>query len=248
MPSFFQFQQGTESRARLNTDSSPLLGRFRAVPDTSAGRRRSRGYSGSGIFGTFSAARIGEVVFGNASEDGSETEGEVDEGGSRVGRVLKRWRRKARDLWLEPKQADVRRTVDIWWSRWAVLAVMPAGLVSSSAFRIGKMGICFGFAKGCLYVLQAVAWCALPFPQYELPDDDDATSLSALGHKVPGHGEARVEINFWFFLFVYYGFYNVTALMWITKVFNIYSLNWSVPLTSLHQAFFQHNSPGGHKA
>lgn len=33
-------------------------------------------------------------------------------------------------------------------------------------------------------------------------------------------------INFWFFLFVYYGFYNVTALMWITKVFNIYSLNW----------------------
>lgn len=49
------------------------------------------------------------------------------------------------------------------------------------------------------------------------------------GHKTPGHGEARVEVNFWFFLFVYYGFYNVTALMWITKVFNIYSLNWSVP-------------------
>ena len=39
-----------------------------------------------------------------------------------------------------------------------------------------------------------------------------------------------MEINFWFFLFVYYGFYNVTALMWITKVFNLYSLNWSVSL------------------
>lgn len=48
----------------------------------------------------------------------------------------------------------------------------------------------------------------------------------ASGHKIPGHGEARVEINFWFFLFVYYGFYNITALLWITKVFNIYSLNW----------------------
>ncbi|KAG0651858.1 hypothetical protein D0Z07_0800 [Hyphodiscus hymeniophilus] len=47
-----------------------------------------------------------------------------------------------------------------------------------------------------------------------------------LGHKTPGHGEARVEINFWFYLFVYYGFYNITALMWITKVFNIYSMNW----------------------
>lgn len=81
--------------------------------------------------------------------------------------------------------------------------------------------------------LQAVTWCALPFPQYDLPDDDDVQRLSfgpnTSGHKVPGHGEARVEINFWFFLFVYYGFYNVTALMWITKVFNIYSLNWSVP-------------------
>lgn len=51
-------------------------------------------------------------------------------------------------------------------------------------------------------------------------------SPDALGHKIPGHGEARVEINFWFFLFVYYGAYNLTALMWITKVFNIYSLNW----------------------
>jgi hypothetical protein len=79
---------------------------------------------------------------------------------------------------------------------------------------------------------QAVAWCALPFPQYDLPDDDDLDGdifgPSPTGHKIPGHGEARVEINFWFFLFVYYGFYNIIALMWVTKVFNIYSLNWYV--------------------
>ena len=35
-----------------------------------------------------------------------------------------------------------------------------------------------------------------------------------------------MQVNFWFFLFVYYGFYNMTALIWITKVFNLYSLNW----------------------
>jgi len=35
-----------------------------------------------------------------------------------------------------------------------------------------------------------------------------------------------VLVNFWFFLFVYYSLYNLTALIWITKVFNIYSLNW----------------------
>lgn len=33
-------------------------------------------------------------------------------------------------------------------------------------------------------------------------------------------------VNFWFFLFVYYGFYNITALIWITKVFNLYNFNW----------------------
>jgi hypothetical protein len=94
-------------------------------------------------------------------------------------------------------------------------------------------------------VTQTVAWCALPFPQYYLPDDDDLDSQSLdsamQGHKVPGHGAARVEINFWYFLFVYYGLYNVTALMWITKVFNIYSLNWSVPISraSRHSANFK---------
>lgn len=78
---------------------------------------------------------------------------------------------------------------------------------------------------------QAVSWCALPFPKYTLPEEDDsllAPSRIEGGHKIPGHGEARVVVNFWFFVFVYYGFYNITALLWITKVFNIYSLNWYV--------------------
>jgi hypothetical protein len=63
----------------------------------------------------------------------------------------------------------------------------------------------------------------VPFPQYPLENDDDSPDN---GNKVPGHGSARVRVNFWFFLFVYYGFYNLTALIWITKVFNLYSLNW----------------------
>lgn len=94
-----------------------------------------------------------------------------------------------------------------------------------------------------------MAWCAIPFPQYDLPDDDDVDSLilgpNLSGHKIPGHGEARVEINFWFFLFVYYGFYNLTALMWITKVFNIYSLNWYA-IAVFYRAFLT-DEPGGLK-
>lgn len=78
---------------------------------------------------------------------------------------------------------------------------------------------------------QAVAWCAVPFPQYPFPDDDgdgddQGDGADGPGGKMPGHGSARVLVNFWFFLLFYYGLYNLTALIWITKVFNLYSLNW----------------------
>lgn len=94
-----------------------------------------------------------------------------------------------------------------------------------------------------------MAWCAIPFPQYPLPYDDDdvvvadsgittatfagwASRREAASAQTPGHGAARVRVNFWFFLFVYYGFYNITALIWITKVFNLYRLNWWVDASS----------------
>lgn len=81
-------------------------------------------------------------------------------------------------------------------------------------------------------VAKAVGWCSVPFPQYPLPGRANGTDNGTVGgepqdgRETPGHGAARVRVNFWFFLFVYYGFYNLTALIWITKVFNLYSLNW----------------------
>ncbi|KAI9595791.1 hypothetical protein BDF19DRAFT_422246 [Syncephalis fuscata] len=33
-------------------------------------------------------------------------------------------------------------------------------------------------------------------------------------------------VNFWWFLFVYYGIYNIIALWLLTRIFQIYSLNW----------------------
>jgi hypothetical protein len=127
MPSFFDFQQGSESRGQAN-DSSPLLGRFRAVPDAQRiGRRNS--YRNS-LLGSFTAGRgFGYgAVFGNGddSDEGDLLESE-DMG------ALRRWGRTQRDLWLEPKQAAVAKLVDKWWSRWAVLVVLPAALVSNIA-------------------------------------------------------------------------------------------------------------------
>ncbi|RYO76580.1 hypothetical protein DL763_010393 [Monosporascus cannonballus] len=132
---------------------------------------------------------------------------------SRRAKWRRLWRKGVLDLWVAPRQTAVMRAVESWWSRWGVLVFLPAGL--------------------------AVAWCAIPFPQYPLPTsghDDNSQPAPApnpgpwadpdADHRVPGHGQARVQVNFWFFLLVYYGFYNLTALIWITKAFNLYSLNW----------------------
>lgn len=73
----------------------------------------------------------------------------------------------------------------------------------------------------------------MPFPKYALNDEHGRPTDP--GSKIPGHGAARVRVNFWFFLFFFYGFYNLTALMWITKVFNLYSLNWLVRALTLPQ-------------
>ncbi|KAL0935271.1 uncharacterized protein CTRU02_209862 [Colletotrichum truncatum] len=202
MPSFFQFTQGNESRTRFTSDSSPLLGRFRAVPqqpDLTGRRRRS---STLGLF----ANNRGSVHVGyGALLSAAGLESYDNNAGNPDWEDLNIWQRTWRrivDVWVEPKQSAVKRVVDVWWSRYGVLVFMPAAL--------------------------AIAWCAIPFPQYQLPGDDDGRDDADpdSGRKIPGHGEARVQINFWFFLFVYYGFYNVTALIWITKVFNLYSLNW----------------------
>lgn len=136
MPSFFAFQQGTESHGS-NNDSSPLLGRFRAVPDAS--RRLHR--NSLSLLGRFAAGnsfgreieRGYGAVFGGLGGDGDDDVVEGEDMGA-----LRRWGRVQKDLWLEPKQAAVAKLVGRWWTRWLVLVVLPAALVSSGGFGVGK--------------------------------------------------------------------------------------------------------------
>ncbi|KAI1191867.1 hypothetical protein F5B17DRAFT_205984 [Nemania serpens] len=259
MPDFFPFIPGTETNPAasrlLGADStSPLLGRFRAVPPRAAnpasrsifpsrwqssGRRSAE----AGRLSLLSASGRGSVHIGygalisaglddegdgagdwSSDEDDEDEDEDNHDGQYKTRRVAKIWRRIVRktrrvveDLWVAPRHGAVRRVVETWWSRWGLLVLLPA--------------------------VSAVTWCAIPFPQYPLdashsrphmfvdvlfaakPGEPSHHSRSS-DHRTPGHGEARVQVNFWFFLFVYYGFYNLTALIWITKVFNLYSLNW----------------------
>ncbi|KAI0007767.1 hypothetical protein F4779DRAFT_489886 [Xylariaceae sp. FL0662B] len=227
MPEIFPFIPGTETsraaRQQAANDTSPLLGRFRAVPRSFSTAPRGSVHVG---YGALLAAELDDGtpddLFSDSDSD-LEPDSDDDRGDNDGGRLLSwvsgtrrtahRWRRRGRrfarrtrrglvDLWVIPRQTAVKRVVESWWSRWGVLVFLPAAL--------------------------AVAWCAIPFPQYPLPPSDShaAPDLPAPDHRAPGHGAARVQVNFWFFLFVYYGFYNLTALIWITKVFNLYSLNW----------------------
>ncbi|KAI0505675.1 hypothetical protein F5B22DRAFT_661124 [Xylaria bambusicola] len=247
MPEFFPFIPGTETSAassRLHgaDNTSPLLGRFRVVPpranpsssrsifssrwqsSTSANQLSIPGRGSVHIgYGALIAAGLDDDDDDGVGDWSSDDDEDEDDGHNRAHQMARIWRRTAKktkrnveDLWVAPRQGAVRRVVETWWSRWGLLVFLPAVL--------------------------AVAWCAVPFPQYPLdashskphtlmdtfftasPEDLSRPPLS--NHRIPGHGEARVQVNFWFFLFVYYGFYNLTALIWITKVFNLYSLNW----------------------
>ena len=130
MPTFFSFQQGTESRARPSVDTSPLLGRFRAVPGQ---RRQSLLGKRDSIL-----ASLGDSVgygYGSLFRTRSHEEGEGGDGGlfgdsdGGGGWALGK---KIKDVWIEPKQSAVRKVVDWWWKRWGVLFVLPAAIVGFS--------------------------------------------------------------------------------------------------------------------
>lgn len=141
MPSFFQFTQGTESRVRPN-DSSPLLGRFRAVPprpDFGVRRNSQLGLLSDSLAGLGGGRGSVHVGYGAllAAQLGDESDSE-DECIRRDGRLElaahvsawdRLWQRWVVDLWVEPRQSAVRKVVDRWWSRYGLLVFMPAALV-----------------------------------------------------------------------------------------------------------------------
>jgi hypothetical protein len=92
------------------------------VPD--AQRRNHR--NSLSLLGSFTGGRRYGGVFGNGDAN-NEAGGEEDAGG-----MIRGWVRASRDLWLDPKQVAVGRVVDKWWTRWTVLVVLPAALVSFS--------------------------------------------------------------------------------------------------------------------
>jgi hypothetical protein len=135
MPSFFQFTQGTESHTRPN-ESSPLLGRFRAVPPPRGSLTRRPSQLGLLSERLAAAAGRGSVHVGygaliaaeldSSDDDDPRGHQDVDDGLSRWEWLWQRW---VLDLWVDPRQGAVKRVVDKWWSRYGLLVFLPALLV-----------------------------------------------------------------------------------------------------------------------
>ncbi|KAH7028552.1 hypothetical protein BKA57DRAFT_479451 [Linnemannia elongata] len=140
---------------------------------------------------------------------------------------------------LIPTRRQVSQWTNSIWKRQAVLLVLPVSIVimwCSVPLRTypdePEDG---GGGSNSTWPWDGFPWTP--------PSNNSATSVQ------PGIGEAiagssgnltgidvnflptapkspSVLINFWWFLWFYYGFYNAVALLLITKIFNIYSLNW----------------------
>ncbi|KAI8605795.1 hypothetical protein EDD21DRAFT_299039 [Dissophora ornata] len=98
---------------------------------------------------------------------------------------------------LIPTRRQVSQWTNSIWKRQLVLLILPVSIV--------------------------IMWCAVPLRTY--PDDPEG-NMSNINTLPTAPPQPSVLINFWFFLWFYYGFYNAIALLLITKIFNIYSLNW----------------------
>ncbi|CAG8629196.1 1454_t:CDS:2 [Cetraspora pellucida] len=106
---------------------------------------------------------------------------------------------------IRPTKKQVQEWTHVTWKRTLILNVFPVAVV--------------------------LAWCAVPFPIYDPSGTIKHFGSSAYTNVInifhlPNHDDNPVEINFWFFLFFYYGFYNAIALLMVTKMFDLYSLNW----------------------
>lgn len=134
MPPLFSFSEGREP---AGPDSTPLLGRFRAVPGPSLGKKKSKGeFFGSVGYGSLFRSRSEEDGGGRAGEgrgDGGRGDAEADGG----------WRawEWVRDVWVRPRGEVVGRVLGWWAARWIVVVGLPAGIVSLFLFLGGSDGL-----------------------------------------------------------------------------------------------------------
>lgn len=136
MPTIFQFTQGTESRTRPGGESSPLLGRFRAVPPSQVrhGQQQQQQHLGL-LSGGSVRVGYGALALADAAHDDGDDD-DVDDDGTEGWR-RRVWRTWVVDLWIHPRQMAVKRVAEKWYTRYGLLVVLPSLMVRVEASCAG---------------------------------------------------------------------------------------------------------------
>ncbi|OWZ70472.1 hypothetical protein AYX14_04154 [Cryptococcus neoformans] len=197
---------------RRGRGTTPLPGRRRrsfSSRSTGAGRGTKSRYNR-----TLSSAWT-ETGSGTGNANGTGTEMEEEE-------------ETLLSLFFQPRRERVEGWMDSFWKRHAVLVVVP-----------------------CLIVW---IWLAVPFPVSDPFKDDPFPEIPSWPKRPqngggqdesggnlaftinPGKGGEEgeqgdgmslpLDVNFYFFLFWYFGMYLAVALFFITNLFSLYRLNW----------------------
>ncbi|OXG81942.1 hypothetical protein C345_04581 [Cryptococcus neoformans A2-102-5] len=198
---------------RRGRGTTPLPGRRRrsfSSRSTGAGTGAGRGTK-SRYNRTLSSAWA-ETGSGTGNANGTGTEMEEEE-------------ETLLSLFFQPRGERVEGWMDSFWKRHAVLVVVP-----------------------CLIVW---IWLAVPFPVSDPFKDDPFPEIPSWPKRPqngggqdesggnlafpinPGEGGEQgdgmslpLDVNFYFFLFWYFGMYLAVALFFITNLFSLYRLNW----------------------
>ncbi|KAG2193652.1 hypothetical protein INT47_011673 [Mucor saturninus] len=134
------------------------------------------------------------------------------------------WNYSSDDLWRSNSVAQ-HINVDVSDERTPLLS----RIIIPTAARVSQWTESF-YKRACILnilpVMLVLIWCSVP-----IPFDDCETILCDYSDYIfPSRNQVRngspTRINFWYFLFWYYGLYNALALFLITKLFSIYALNW----------------------
>ncbi|KAF9969891.1 hypothetical protein BGZ73_007560 [Actinomortierella ambigua] len=136
---------------------------------------------------------------------------------------------------IRPTRRQVAQWTNSFWKRQLALLVLPVCIVlawcsvplkyypfddetGGSSFTNTWARSLIGTIQATIAVRSAGVNATGVNATTPLPSPSDLES----GNTDPTDG----QLNFWVFLWFYYGVYNAIGLLLITKIFNIYSLNW----------------------
>lgn len=137
------------------------------------------------------------------------------------------WNYSSDDLW---RSNSIAHQISVQSDTFDERTPLLHKIIIPTAARVSKWTESF-YKRACILNILPVAlvliWCSVPIPFDDCDTilcdySDDIYPIVPIG----GRSGSPTRINFWFFLFWYYGLYNALALFLITKLFSIYALNW----------------------